>query len=71
MPLEDEFHVVPAMIAELSDMGFEIVARPFAEPTESDLLVKVTPFGGWDVTRYLDEAFDCYLSPVSPPPPVI
>ena len=28
-PLEDEFQVVPAMIAELSDMGFEIVGRPF------------------------------------------
>jgi hypothetical protein len=52
-PLEDEFQVVPAMIAELSDMGFEIVGRPFAEPTDSDLLVKVTPIGGWDVTRYL------------------
>ena len=52
-PIEDEFQVVPAMIAELADMGFEIVGKPFSEPTESDLLVKVTPVGGWDMTRYL------------------
>jgi hypothetical protein len=55
-PLEDEFQVVPAMIAELSDMGFEIVGRPFAEPSDSDLLVKVTPIGGWDVTRATNRA---------------
>ena len=67
MPLEDEFHVVPAMIAELSDMGFEIVARPFAEPTDSDLLVKVTPVGGWDMTQYLQKRTDSvYCGEVGP-----
>lgn len=52
-PPEDEFQVVPALIAELSDMGFEIAGRPFTEPTDTDLLVKVSPLGGWDMTRYL------------------
>ena len=55
------------MIAELSDMGFEIVARPFAEPTDSDLLVKVTPVGGWDMTRYLQKCTDSvYCGEVGP-----
>lgn len=52
-PVDDEFQVGPALIAELSDMGFEIVGRAFTEPTESDMIVKFTPVGGWDVTRYL------------------
>ena len=52
-PAEDEFQVVPALIVELRDMGFVVVGRPFSEPTDTDLIVKVTPVGGWDVTRYL------------------
>ena len=50
---EDEFQVVPALIAELTDMGFSVVGRPFTEPTETDLSVRVTTVGGWDMTRYL------------------
>ncbi|RYF61518.1 MAG: hypothetical protein EOO27_01665 [Comamonadaceae bacterium] len=51
--MEDEFQVVPAFIAELSDMGFEVSGRPFADPIETDLVVKLAPVGGWDMTRYL------------------
>ena len=52
-PAEDEFQVVPALIAELTDMGFSVAGRPFSEPMDTDMIVKVTPVGGWDMTRYL------------------
>lgn len=50
---EDEFRVVPALIAELADMGLEIAGVPFSSPSETDLVVKVSAVGGWDMTRYL------------------
>lgn len=50
---EDEFRVVPALIAELASMGFEVTGRPFVEPTDADLIVRAAPVGGWDMTRYL------------------
>lgn len=50
---EDEFRVVPALIMELSDMGMEISGRSFSSPLDTDLIVKASPVGGWDMTRYL------------------
>lgn len=50
---EDEFQVVPALMAELADMRFEVSGTPFADPGETDLIAKVSAVGGWDMTRYL------------------
>lgn len=50
---EDEFSVVSALIAELADMGLEILGTPFSNPSDTDLVVKVNAVGGWDMTRYL------------------
>jgi hypothetical protein len=52
-PQEDEFVIVPALAAEFNRMGFEVLGVPFSSPTDTDLLVRVTPIGGWDIVRYL------------------
>lgn len=50
---EDEFQIYGALFSELTDMGIQVVAAPFKEPEGTDLLVKYTYEGGWDMTRYL------------------
>lgn len=50
---EDEFQIYGALFTELTDMGIQVVATPFKQPQETDLLVKYTYDGGWDMTRYL------------------
>ena len=50
---EDEFQIYGALFSELTDMGMQVVAAPFKEPEGTDLLVKYTYDGGWDITRYL------------------
>jgi hypothetical protein len=49
----DEFQIYQALLFELSDMGIEVVAAPFRNPTETDLLVKYSFDSGWDITKYL------------------
>lgn len=51
--VEDEFQIYGALFSELTDMGMQVVAVPFKEPQETDLLVKYTYDAGWDMTRYL------------------
>ena len=50
---DDEFQVVTALSIELSDMGFELSGEPFSNPADTDLNVKITAIGGWDMSRYL------------------
>ena len=50
---EDEFQVKTALAVELRDMGFVVSGIPFKNPTATDLNVKVTAVGGWDMARYL------------------
>ncbi len=47
----DEFQIYAALFFELTDMGKEVVAVPFKEPRDGDLLVKYTYGGGWDHLR--------------------
>ena len=50
---EDEFQVISALTLELHDMGFEVAGAPFVNPLETDLNVRVSAIGGWDMVRYL------------------
>jgi hypothetical protein len=49
----DQFQLFQALAYELSDMGLEIVGRPFTEPAEHDLVVRYSFNVGWDFTKYL------------------
>jgi hypothetical protein len=49
----DEFQLYQALLFELTDMGIEVVAAPFKEPVETDLLVTYSFDAGWDMTKYL------------------
>ena len=50
---DDEFQIYSALNSELADMGMQVFASPFTDSQETDLLVKYTYDGGWDMTRYL------------------
>ena len=50
---EDEFQIYGALFTELTDMGMQVLATPFREPSSTDVVVKYTYDGGWDMTRYL------------------
>jgi hypothetical protein len=49
----DEFQLYQALLFELTDMGMEVVAAPFKQPSRADLLVKYSFDAGWDMTKYL------------------
>lgn len=49
----DEWQLHQALLFELTDMGIEVVAIPFKEPTDKDLLVKYSYASGWDIVKYL------------------
>ena len=59
---EDEFHVGPAIMAELSDMGLEAFSGLPSMPDDADLLVRVSSEGGWDFSRYLQSLQLQFLS---------
>ncbi|MES2611494.1 MAG: hypothetical protein V4679_14705 [Pseudomonadota bacterium] len=50
---KDEFQVYGALVVEFADMGMQVVATPFKDPEDTDLLVKYTYTSGWDMARYL------------------
>lgn len=51
--VKDEFQIYGALVVELADMGMQVVATPFKDPEDTDLLVKYTYASGWDMSRYL------------------
>lgn len=58
---EDEFNLASAVTWELSDMGLKVIGKPLpADPLDTDLLVKLSYVGGWDIQRYL-RGFDVQL----------
>jgi hypothetical protein len=51
---EDEFNLFPSISWELADMGCKVVGTPVPEnPLPTDMLVKYSYIGGWDIQRYL------------------
>lgn len=50
---EDGYQIYPALVAELSDMGMTVVAKPIPDPQPTDLLVRFSYEGGWDLAPYL------------------
>jgi hypothetical protein len=58
---QDEFNITPAVAWELADMGLKVKLQAVpANPLETDLLVKLSYIGGWDIQRYL-RGFDMQL----------
>jgi hypothetical protein len=49
----DEWQLNQALFYELNDMGFDVVAIPFKQPTDKDLIVKYSFDTGWDLEKYL------------------
>lgn len=49
----DEFLIYQALVYELNDMGMEVIATPFKDATDGDLLVKYSFTTGWDFIKYL------------------
>jgi len=50
----DEFNLAPAIAWELSDMGLKVSGQPTpSDPDATDMLVKFSYTGGWDIQRYL------------------
>jgi hypothetical protein len=51
---QDEFNLTPAVAWELADMGLKVkLQTPSADALDTDLLVKLSYVGGWDIQRYL------------------
>lgn len=58
---EDEFNITPAVAWELANMGLKVKLQvPTTGPLDTDLLVKMSYIGGWDIQRYL-RGFDVQL----------
>lgn len=50
---QDEFSMTQALVVEMKDLGLSVVGVPYADPQETDLLIKYTYDDGWDMTKYL------------------